>query len=620
MTATQTITIDAVGNPVKAATIFQSSTAELTRAFSADLKSGRNVIEIRNISSQVDVDSPRIHGLGQYARVFDITCASTLAWAPGTKPSRHSESMKKLSAKKKALEADRTLRNQEIDMLTDATKKSKCGEDKAAHLAFMDGLVQRKREAVTVILQLAEQIDEIEREMWLLENTHKGDTAVVVTATIFARRECQVEFQLTYLVSGASWKPSYDLHATTSEGKTSSDVSLVYCANITQSTGEDWSETVLTLSTANSQARQSLSVPSIDPLKLTAAHSFPTSKTGFTNNNNNRTGLFGQMAQQSNAGGLFGSAQTQSATFGSAQTAGLFGASAFGQAHAPPPPPAPAVAPQPPQDDFDDDAAFVEVEEELDAEGVEKPGAVLDRSPLSLAYRVEGAVMLPSDGLGHKIAIATLDFKAALKYLCVPRKTAAVFIEGRVENTSEYELLAGPVSVFMDNGFVTKTSLGLIGVNQSFNCVLGVDTALRVSYNTKNRAELEAPHPFAERSKTTTRTITTTITNGHSFDIDGLVVRDALPLGNEPAKIHVHLREPEGLARAHDGEDIAVKTAGDAKDAKVRWVKGDDGKSAEKDGLYEWVCGIPAGKKARLEVVCDFKMPAAVRWQETSAR
>ena len=55
--------------------------------------------------------------------------------------------------------------------------------------------------------------------------------------------------------------------------------------------------------------------------------------------------------------------------------------------------------------------------------------------------------------------IATLPFTAELKRVCVPRLERAVFIEARIKNTSEYELLAGPVSVYMDGEFVTKTSI-----------------------------------------------------------------------------------------------------------------------------------------------------------------
>ena len=68
-------------------------------------------------------------------------------------------------------------------------------------------------------------------------------------------------------------------------------------------------------------------------------------------------------------------------------------------------------------------------------------------------------VSLPSNGLAHKISIAVLDFTAELQYVCVPRKEASVFVEASIKNTSEYQLLPGSVSVFVDNGFVTKTYL-----------------------------------------------------------------------------------------------------------------------------------------------------------------
>ena len=148
--------------------------------------------------------------------------------------------------------------------------------------------------------------------------------------------------------------------------------------------------------------------------------------------------------------------------------------------------------------------------------------------------------------------------------------------------------------------------------------MLGVDAALRVSYVNKSRTEYEPRRNFAEPSKTTTRTVTTTVTNGHDFDIPALVVRDVIPLGDEDANIQVMLRKPEGLARAKDGEEIAVEVEGDAKDVKVRWTKPEDGKGGEKDGMYEWVCGVPARKKARLEAEWDVKAPGTLRWEETS--
>ena len=156
-------------------------------------------------------------------------------------------------------------------------------------------------------------------------------------------------------------------------------------------------------------------------------------------------------------------------------------------------------------------------------------------------------------------------------------------------------------------------------MNETFDCVLGIDTALRVSYNQRSRTEHEPARSFAEPTTTTTRTVTTTVTNGHPFDISSLILRDAIPLGNEEANIKVMLRKPDGLAQARDGDEVTVglQGQGDVKETKVRWSKVENGKGGEKDGMYEWVCAVPAGKKVALEAEWAVKAPSNVKWEES---
>ena len=42
----------------------------------------------------------------------------------------------------------------------------------------------------------------------------------------------------------------------------------------------------------------------------------------------------------------------------------------------------------------------------------------------------------------------------------------------------------------------------------------------------------------------------------------------------------------------------------------------EDGKGGEKDGIYEWVCAIPAGKRVQLETEWDVKAPGGLKWEE----
>ena len=157
-------------------------------------------------------------------------------------------------------------------------------------------------------------------------------------------------------------------------------------------------------------------------------------------------------------------------------------------------------------------------------------------------------------------------------------------------------------------------------MNETFKCTLGIDTALKVSYQQNTRTEQEPPRNFAEPTKTTTRTVTATVLNNHQFDIHSLVVRDAIPLADDDAKVKIMLRKPEGLARAKDDEEVIVSLKGDVQEGKVRWTKVEKGKGGERDGMYEWVCGIPGGKKVELEAEWDVKAPSNVKWEEETGK
>ncbi|RPD54829.1 hypothetical protein L227DRAFT_580189 [Lentinus tigrinus ALCF2SS1-6] len=503
----KTIPLDASDHPVKSVTIYQSSAAEVTRTFTVSLQSGRNIIEVSGLSNAIDADSPRIHGLPENVSVLDICCDVRSGRSAGI--NARSEMIEKLRSQKRELSTEKSMHREEYEALEGSIRSPlQAGMSPKDMNAFLDSFLARKRLAVKNMQEIDTRIADLEREIASLEKTSKRDSALgAVTVTADAKDDCSADFQLTYLVSGASWSPFYDLHASsTSEGKTSEGIKLHYSASISQKTGEDWSDTALTLCTASSQTLQSLSIPSIDSLKLI------------------------EIGRRS--------------------------------------------------------------------------------------WRIDSALSLPSDGLAHKITIAILDFSATLKYVCVPRKGPSAFIEASIKNTSDYELLSGPVSVFMNDGFVTKTTMRHVSAEESFDCVLGVDTAIKVSSEQKSRTEQEPERNFAEPTKTTTQTLLTTVTNGHKFDVSDVVVRGAIPLGNDASKISVALRKPEGLARANDGEDVPVSLGEDSKNVKVCWTTPKDGKGGEKDGLYEWICEVSAGKAIVLETEWDVKGPAKVKWEE----
>lgn len=68
-----------------------------------------------------------------------------------------------------------------------------------------------------------------------------------IVVSVSADKATPVELEVNYVVSRAGWQPVYDLRV----ANTKSPVQLSYKANVFQSTGEEWKEVKLTLSTAN---------------------------------------------------------------------------------------------------------------------------------------------------------------------------------------------------------------------------------------------------------------------------------------------------------------------------------------------------------------------------------
>lgn len=293
---------------------------------------------------------------------------------------------------------------------------------------FLDMYATRQLDLDKSRSKLKKQIAEIEKEYKAEDdrlkekerNISKRGASVIIV--VFAPASGEAELMLTYIVSGARWTPQYDLRAFITEGKGSSSVvKLNYRASIVQSTGEDWKDVSLTLSTAS--PLQGTAVPSLAPYWIAEKEiPKPTSVP-----------LFGQPS------GLMPRGRAMKR----ASAAGGFGNSAeldmLSSSIAPPPAP---LAPMP--------AALFRQ-------------AVASDSAVSATFAIPGQSTIPSEGdaaasQSHKVSITEATFENVdLQWVTVPKQADNVFLQCKVKNTSNYILLAGEASVFFNDDFVSKT-------------------------------------------------------------------------------------------------------------------------------------------------------------------
>lgn len=91
--------------------------------------------------------------------------------------------------------------------------------------------------------------------------------------------------------------------------------------------------------------------------------------------------------------------------------------------------------PYPENWDEDDD----EEDEPGAPEGDSAPAStVINESPLSLSYTVEGRSSIPTDGVAHKVSVAILKFEAKVMHVAVPRVRAQAYLQVRSFTTVEF--------------------------------------------------------------------------------------------------------------------------------------------------------------------------------------
>lgn len=94
------------------------------------------------------------------------------------------------------------------------------------------------------IKRLNEEKNAIENEIKNLSSSKDGSKTVMINLLSNADRE--INLGLSYIVSNAGWSPHYDVRADSATGK----IDILCFATITQSTGEDWKDVHIEVSTA----------------------------------------------------------------------------------------------------------------------------------------------------------------------------------------------------------------------------------------------------------------------------------------------------------------------------------------------------------------------------------
>ena len=461
------IEFKAVSCPVSNVTVFLDR-AEVNRIVETKIESKEAEVVIKGLPSVIDQNSVRVQCYGP-ATIIEVQYREEVikeeAKADVDEKDKESE-LDMLRKKKKEVEKKRAVvgerwnvyrkekdllagygdrllgTNSNVDKVTDTFEKRSV-ENLTTFLEYFN---THSHKINKTLFDLKDELDVIDKEIEFFDNkmkqlqpkTHNVKSHIDRCMSVLLEAEKPTELKLlfSYVVSHAKWTPLYDLRAFSKDNV----LQLLYFGTIHQTTGEDWEEAKIALSTAMPSIGGSPPELATQYLSIDHAPSYSMRKA--------------------KRGTSFRKLKRARDSYADPQQLMDFNFSANINEY----------------DPTIEDSYCPPMEEAL------LPSAEATEGITSTSFEIACPATIKSDNSGHKVSICQIELKPYFEHVTVPKLVAHAFLKARVKNESQYALLAGDSNVFLDNNFLTKSYLEAVSPQEEFEVSLGADPSVKVTY------------------------------------------------------------------------------------------------------------------------------------------
>ena len=285
-----------------------------------------------------------------------------------------------------------------------------------------------------------------------------------ITITVSAKTAVTGKLNFSYVVSNAGWTPIYDLRSDATTGK----IELTYKAEVFQSTGLDWDNIKLNISTNNPYVNKTK--PTLNPWYI----DYNIYKS------ENRKGKMDKLQEvQITSQALFNRGYAYS-------------------------------------EDMDDDKNIM---------GADQFTTVVHHL-ISAEFKIDLPYSIKSNNEKHMVLIKTANLDTKFKYYSVPKLDASVYLVAQMTKLDELQLVPGQANIFFDGSYIGETYIDPTTMDDTLNLSLGKDPSIVVK-RTLLKKELKDRIIGDKRERTFAYSIE--ISNQKSSSIE-IVIQDQLPI------------------------------------------------------------------------------------------
>lgn len=396
------------------------SGAFVERTARTTVEAGTSTLIFSGLSAGINAQSINVSGIG------DLTILSVnhqLNYLNSEKKSTEiiqlEDSLEKLNGKRDNLLNFRSVLQEEQTMVL--ANKSVKGDNTGLNTKELESLADFYRRRLSDIKdkltesagrekKLNEQIAKIQQQLNTINTRRNQPTSNIVVA-VSAKQRTVANFEFSYLVNGAGWTPLYDIRAKDSN----SPVQLGYKAMVFQSTGEEWNNIKLKLSTVNPN------ISNVKPELYTWYLDFyvPVAKYKGRVNTQSLSGVM-EMAPAT--------IKDQQNMAGDEVT-------------------------------MRNSSDFVQV----------------NNNQLEAEFDIAQPYTIPSDNKAYRVEIQQTNLPASYSHFAVPKLDKDAFLTASITGWQDLNLISGPASIYFENNYVGETYLETLNTNDTLKLSLGRD-------------------------------------------------------------------------------------------------------------------------------------------------
>ena len=427
---------------ISAVTVY-SDRAQVTRVAKVQLKPGQQEVVFDGLPGMLEAQSISASGRGKIkVKLFGAAIKTEqLAEAQSETRKNLETQLEKLRDERRALESAKLTLDQRLQFFTsiraasldqigkDLITKIPAAEDMRGVADYLEtefsSYYKRIAENDALLREKDKEIGRVERELQQLYGGNNGMQKIKVAVDLESEAAGDFEIELRYRVAGASWNPFYEARAHTNEN----EVFWQQYANVRQSTGEDWVNIPIQLSTAEPSLSGQMPetnpwfIQKLEPRPMRSSFRKEMRKAAYEEVDALRQDAAGAPASLAVLTAVNADAPMQQADFATAT--------------------------------------------------VQSGGA-------SVEYQLPKKETIQSNGQPVKVSVQALKLPAGFRYQISPRLSAHAYLTAKVTNPSDGILLPGEVHLFQEDSFIGVSAIELIGPQEKFDLNMGVDERIKV--------------------------------------------------------------------------------------------------------------------------------------------